>query len=261
MTPTWISPLRELFWPSPPAPGSDGADADGILPPERRKKAMTSLDPKEVKLAFAAFMLSLVAGVVIPAYITAANKVTRRGKNTYAVAPDAWLLGGALIVLSLVGLVVLWRRRRTLVSFALFFIGFGFTLFIGLAGFVFILLGGWLMLRAWRINRYGTTNAKVIARETSARRGRDRGTTTKTRSKTSAGSTPAPARRRRPASATRPNHRPGSGSPSPPSNPECLRRRAPPAARHAAAGARRPGVAPTSGRSAPPPGRGAPRPR
>lgn len=168
MTPTWISPLRELFWPSPPAPGSDGADADGILPPERRKKAMTSLDPKEVKLAFAAFMLSLVAGVVIPAYITAANKVTRRGKNTYAVAPDAWLLGGALIVLSLVGLVVLWRRRRTLVSFALFFIGFGFTLFIGLAGFVFILLGGWLMLRAWRINRYGTTNAKVIARETSA---------------------------------------------------------------------------------------------
>ena len=221
MTPTWISQLREVFWPSPPPSGADGADADGILPPGRRKKAMTSLDPKEVKLAFGAFLLSLVAGVVIPAYITAANKVTRRGKNTYAVAPDAWLLGGALIVLSLVGFVVLWRRRRTLVAFDLFFVGFGFTLFIGLAGFVFILLGGWLMLRAWRINRYGTTNAKAIAREASAR---DAGVTgdPRPRPDPSLARTAAPRRRvphPRPASATPPSHPPVSGSPSRPSNP------------------------------------------
>ena len=58
-------------------------------------------------------------------------------------------------------------------AFDLFLIGFGFTLFIGLVGFVFILLGGWLMLRAWRINKYGTTNSKVIAKEAATRpRGR-----------------------------------------------------------------------------------------
>ena len=26
---------------------------------------------------------------------------------------------------------------------------------------MFILVGGWLMLRAWRINKYGSTNTKV----------------------------------------------------------------------------------------------------
>ena len=71
--------------------------------------------------------------------------------------------------------MALWKRKRTLVAFALFLVGFAFTLFIGLVGFAFILLGGWLMLRAWRISKYGTTNSKTIAREAAARpRGRDR---------------------------------------------------------------------------------------
>ncbi len=61
--------------------------------------------------------------------------------------------------------MALWKRKRTLVAFDLFLVGFAFTLFIGLIGFAFILLGGWLMLRAWRLNKYGTTNAKAIARE------------------------------------------------------------------------------------------------
>jgi hypothetical protein len=155
---------------------------------------MVGLDPGEVRWTFAAFVFTFAAGVAIPAYITAANKVTKAGKNSIAVAPDAWLLGGALIALSLLGSLFLWKRRRSLVAFDLFLIGFGFTLFIGLAGFAFIVLGGWLMLRAWRMNRYGTTNSKAIARQAAARpRGRDRRGTSSGPAKTSSkGSSPAP---------------------------------------------------------------------
>ena len=164
--------------------------AEDILPKEKRKAAMTYLDPQESKLALGALILATVAGIALPAYIIAENKVTKHGKDTIAVAPDAKLLGGVLLVLCVIGFLALWKRRRTLVVFDLFLIGFAFTLFIGLVGFVFILLGGWFMLRAWRISRYGTTNSKLIAKEAAARpRGRQRRETAKTT--TTKTSTPA----------------------------------------------------------------------
>ena len=168
------------------AGGSTGAEPASILPSEERKAAMQSLDPLEVKWSTFAFILAAVAGIAIPAYIIATNKVTRRGKNTIAVAPDAKLLGGVILLLCVIGLVALWKRKRTLVAFDFFLVGFAFTLFIGLIGFAFILLGGWLMLRAWRLNKYGTTNAKAIAQEARTRpRGRDRKAATSTGQKTS----------------------------------------------------------------------------
>ena len=124
---------------------------------------MSGLDPMEVKWSLGAFILATIAGIAIPAYIIADNKITKRGKDTIAVAPDAKLLGGLLLLLCAIGFVALWKRKRTLVAFDLFLLGFGFTLFVGLVGFVFILLGGWLLLRAWRLNKYGTTNSKAIA--------------------------------------------------------------------------------------------------
>jgi len=136
---------------------------------------MSTLDPMEAKWTLGAFILATIAGIAIPAYIIAENKVTKAGKDTIAVAPDAKLLGGVLVLLCILGFLALWKRKRTFVAFDLFLVGFGFTLFIGLIGFVFILLGGWLMLRAWRLNKYGTTNARVIAKETASRpRGRER---------------------------------------------------------------------------------------
>jgi hypothetical protein len=175
---------KEIFWPTPP-PKSGDDDEPEIIPPGKRKAAMTSLDAQEVKWSFAAIVLATIAGVAIPAYIIATNKVTKQGKNTIAVAPDAWLLGGAILLFCILGFLFVWKRRRSLLAFDLFLIGFGFTLFIGLIGFVFILLGGFLLLRAWRINKHGTTNAKVIARETAAKRrgggssSASKGTTTK----------------------------------------------------------------------------------
>jgi hypothetical protein len=160
---------------SPPRPDQTVRDPQELIPQEERKAAVTTLDDTEAKFALGALLLATIAGIAIPLYIIAANKVTKAGKNTIAVKPDAELLGGAILLFCLIGFFALYKRRRSLVAFDLFLIGFGFTLFVGLAGFIFIFLGGWFLLRAWRINRYGTTNTKMIAREASARpRGKDR---------------------------------------------------------------------------------------
>ena len=173
------------------AGGSGGSQAmpepGEIIPPEERKAAMVGLNPMEVKWARGALIAATVAGIAIPLYFTVANKVTKDGKNSIAVAPDAKLLGLVILVLCAIGFAALWKRRRTLVAFDLFLLGFAFTLFVGLLGFVFILVGGWLMLRAWRLNKYGTTNTKAIAREAAARpRGRQRKEEARTASKAAA---------------------------------------------------------------------------
>jgi multisubunit Na+/H+ antiporter MnhB subunit len=190
--------------PSGGSSGSGGSgdkpDAPEVLPPEERKVAMSTLDPQEANWTLGAFVLATVAGIAIPVYIIAENKVTRRGKNTIAVAPDAKLLGGVILLLCILGFLALWKRKRTFIAFDLFLLGFGFTLFVGLVGFVFILLGGWLMLRAWRINKYGTTNAKAIAKEAAARpRGRERKEAAKASGKASvkAGTPKAPTANKR----------------------------------------------------------------
>jgi hypothetical protein len=166
--------------------GSEGAPgAPAILPVGERKTAMSTLSQQESKWALGAFILAAVGGIAIPIYFIAENKVTKAGKNSIAVAPDAKLLGGVILVICAIGFAALWKRKRTLVAFALFLVGFAFTVFVGLAGFAFILLGGWLLLRAWRINKYGTTNSKLIAREAAARpRGRQRKEATRSTPKT-----------------------------------------------------------------------------
>ena len=200
---TWSARLLGAFSGARSGPGGPGGqgDAPEIIPPEERKAVMSTLDPMEAKWTLGAFILATVAGIAIPAYFIAENKVTKNGKNSIAVAPDAKLLGAAILVLCVIGFLALWKRKRTIVVFDLFLLGFAFTLFIGLAGFLFILLGGWLMLRAWRINKYGTTNAKVIAKEAAARpRGRDRRDTAKA---TTTSKSPAKSGERRPPTANK----------------------------------------------------------
>jgi hypothetical protein len=185
---TWSARIMGAFSGPGTASGSEArADPSEIIPPEERKAVMSTLNPLEVKWSLAGLVVATVAGIAIPAYFIAENKVTKAGKNTIAVAPDAKLLGGLILVLCAIGLVSLWKGKRTLVTFAFFLIGFAFTIFLGPTGFAFILLGGWLMLRAWRINKYGTTNTKTIAREAAARpRGRDRKDTPRSTSKKTA---------------------------------------------------------------------------
>jgi hypothetical protein len=136
---------------------------------------MSTLDPLEVKVSFWALAVATVVSVAIPAYILAAHKVTKRGSQSITVGPDAILLYSAILLFCVIGFIALWKRKRTILSFDLFLIGFGLTVSLTVVGFVYIFLGAWFMLRAWRINKYGTTNAKVIAKQAAARpRGRER---------------------------------------------------------------------------------------
>jgi hypothetical protein len=61
------------------------------------------------------------------------------------------------------------RRKRTLVAFSIFVTGFAFTLIFPPLGFALIFLGGWLMLRAYRLQKYGTANMKMVAKEAATR--------------------------------------------------------------------------------------------
>ena len=180
--PSWSARLTQMFYGVRTPPRVDDrsgsgqkADPASIIPPEDRKATMRTLDATEFKLSLIALVLAAIVAIAVPAYVLAENKVTKAGKNSIAVAPDALLLGGLILLLCIIGFLSLWKRRRTPLTFALLLVGLAMTPFIQLAGIIFIFLGGWLMLRAWRINRYGTTNAKLIARQAREQpRGRDR---------------------------------------------------------------------------------------
>lgn len=179
--------------------GSVETDPHEIIAPSERKAAMTTLDRTEAKWALGGLILATMAGFGIPAYYLIANPLTKEHGKLVAVSPDAGLVGGVILLFTIVGFLALWKRKRTLLSFSLFIIGLAFTVFLLPVGFAFIVLGGWLMLRAWRINKYGTTDSKVI-RTVAATQPRGRQRKEATRSTTKTASTPAA---RRPPSASK----------------------------------------------------------
>ena len=161
--------------------GEAGGDAKGPQPiasPAERRAAMTKLDASETKWSKAGLAIAAIIGAVIVVYLAAdhpTKKVIQKvhGVNHTHVVPlsDSYLLVGAIVVaFALLGFEGIRRKRRTLVVFAFFIDGFAFTA-VGAAplGLALIVLGGWLMLRAHRIQKYGTANAKLAAREAAAR--------------------------------------------------------------------------------------------
>jgi len=152
-------------------------ESGGILSPADRRAAMSGLSPVEVKWSKIGLAVSAILGVVFTLYLRTAHSnktvtVTRHGKKVKELLPisDSYLLLGAiLLVFCVVGGLGLQRRKRTLLVFSFFVIGFSFTLIFAPLGFAIIILGGWLMLRAYRIQKFGTPTAKLAAREAAAR--------------------------------------------------------------------------------------------
>ena len=110
---------------SPARSPEDGeSESPDILPPEERKAAMSSLDPSEAKWSLAALALATLTAIGFPAYYIVANPKTKVDGKYVAVSPDAALIGGVLLVLCVIGFLALWKRKRTLLAFVLFLIGF-----------------------------------------------------------------------------------------------------------------------------------------
>jgi hypothetical protein len=79
-----------------------------------------------------------------------------------------------VFVVALLILIFAWRRKRAGVACFACFLGIG----LGIAGVVFVFLGAWLIVRAFRLQRYGEATWKgsnTIAREMAQakREGRD----------------------------------------------------------------------------------------
>jgi hypothetical protein len=171
--------------PTPPparqaAAGSGGTPAPPvpIASPAERRAAMSSLDATETKWSKAGLAIAAIIGAVIVVYLAAdhpTKKVTEKihGVTHTHMVPlsETFLLVGAIVVaFCLLGFEGIRRKRRTLVVFAFFINGFAFIA-VGAAplGLALMILGGWLMVRAYRIQKFGTASAKLAAREAAAR--------------------------------------------------------------------------------------------
>jgi hypothetical protein len=147
-------------------------DPDRILSPSERKAAMGTINAAEAKWSKGGLILSGALAIFLPVYVSASHstgKVANKTISSISITNQALLLGGVVLLFCLLGLIALRRRRRTLLVFTFFIIGFAYTLVFPPLGFALILLGGWLMLRAYRIQKYGTANAKMAAREAATR--------------------------------------------------------------------------------------------
>jgi hypothetical protein len=154
-------------------PTTPATPVEGILPPSERRAAMNGLDRNERKWAFGGLVAETLFAAVLTSYLAIAhpnNTAIVHHKKTLVPISDSYILYGALIlVISIAGLIALQRNKRTLVSYALILSGFVLTLFYPPVGFLFIVLGGWILWRAYRIQKYGTANAKQAARQAATR--------------------------------------------------------------------------------------------
>jgi len=143
------------------------------LTPAERRAAMSGLDDVEFKWAAAGLVLATLIGGFLT-YVLAATHPTRsvkvHGHTKLVPLSSSWLLIYIAVLLFCgVGVLALRRRKRSLVVFSIMISGFAITEFSLPIGFGFIVLGGWLMWRAYRIQQYGTANAKMAAREAATR--------------------------------------------------------------------------------------------
>jgi hypothetical protein len=133
---------------------------------------MRTLDPVERKWGFAVGAVPLVVALVnlaVHAKVSVLKPLVLGrclapghlvGKScTELVTQKASVPEVALLAfLGIVIMLSVWRSMRTLVAVATIFAG----LASGLLGIVSIFYGGWLLLRSWRLQRYGVKDGAGV---------------------------------------------------------------------------------------------------
>jgi hypothetical protein len=167
--PTGMSQWLARIFQRPAAAAAVEPWGDRVLPPEERKAAMDVLDPTEIKLSKIGLGLITILAPAVgiwDAVNHAHRTVTVHGHKTLVPLQASWLiLAGVILAFCVVGFIALYRRKRTLVVFTLFIIGLATIPLFAPLGFALVVLAGWVMMRAYRINKYGTPVTKVVARE------------------------------------------------------------------------------------------------
>ncbi len=134
----WAKFGRALASPRPSP--SEGADATA--------KAVNELDERERRMSMAGIVLG--AGLVISGYL-----VDRHSNLEKVRAASSTLLIAGIVVLVIMVLGVIFRRRA-MVGFSSFMVGFALITGGNVFGVLFLGFGGWLLLRALKRQRSGT---------------------------------------------------------------------------------------------------------
>jgi hypothetical protein len=184
----WRAALRRM---SPVSPGlprprraADSSDEPAAMTDKQKREAILGLDPLERKIGlYGALLAALIAvttqigGVLNPTKpvsetLAATSKHTCTNKAfTYDKATgkcnghvvyslEHWLFALILLLAFSAALFVSVRiGRRGAMGFTALMTGFAFETQVGLLGFPFIAAGGWLLIRAWRVQKYGSPTA------------------------------------------------------------------------------------------------------
>jgi hypothetical protein len=151
-----------------PEPKPVAAPPVNVIPPADRRAAMNGLDSKEYRWASMGLLVLGLLAIFITVYLAVGHPtktVTQHHHQVRVPLQASYILYGiALLVFCAFGAFGLYRHKRTIVAFSFILSGFALTLILGPYGFPPIVLGGWLMWRASRIQKYGTANAKEIAK-------------------------------------------------------------------------------------------------
>lgn len=152
--------------PRPTAPMSD----------DDLRQSMRTLDPLERKIGWVVGALPLLLALILSPEILhntpgTAIKLLKKGQHcpvkltgtTCVVSvthhPSQYALQYSFLVA--IGLIILfgvWRSKRVLVAVASLFAGLG----TGVTGILSIFYGGWLLLRSWRLQRYGVSGGAAV---------------------------------------------------------------------------------------------------
>lgn len=123
------------------------------MPTSQLTVLMRKLDDKERLLAFIAAPLGVVLAIVVTLVAVHSNPALHKKGHE---SPGLILTDGGIgVAFSLFVFGMAWLRRRSLTAFALLFLGYS----IGLLGpgTPFLFLGGYLLFRAWRVQKILTS--------------------------------------------------------------------------------------------------------
>jgi len=114
------------------------------------------LHPKTTKVTQTIAALKNHTCIAGFSYVKSSGQCTGKGTLSF----DHWIVELALLLAFAIAIFVATRLgRRGPVGFTLLMAGLAFEAYLGILGVAFIAGGGWLLIRAWRVQRYGSPTA------------------------------------------------------------------------------------------------------
>jgi hypothetical protein len=168
-----------LFRPPKPKPGDPEPVKGRAMTDEEKGRWIRGLEPIERKWAYilAAYSAVLSFVITLPQVVSVhyvATKITSHGHTHtgyVSTQQSSEILLGVQMLLVLGMLLSTRLRKRSILAFCLLIAGFAADSLLGLP---LIVLAGWLFMRSWRVQRYGTADAKVVAKLSAERRAQGR---------------------------------------------------------------------------------------